>query len=191
MNMKIIGIAGTNGSGKDTVGDILAAKYGYLFVSVADLLREECRRRGLPVERENLRMISAEWRRKFGLGVLVDRAYKQFQSGGDSYRGLVAVPMRNVGEAERIHELGGVLVWVDADPKLRYKRVTERQRSPEDQKTFEQFMAEEAAEMNRPPGADAATLDMAGVKKICDIFIENNTDDLATFQSKIEQALNL
>jgi len=36
--LKIIGLAGTNGSGKDTVGHILADKHGYLFVSVVELL---------------------------------------------------------------------------------------------------------------------------------------------------------
>ena len=62
---KIIGLSGTNGSGKDTVGEMLAAQHGYLFVSVSDLLREEARRRNLPVTREVLRTISAEWRREF------------------------------------------------------------------------------------------------------------------------------
>ena len=73
--LQIIGIAGTNGAGKDTVGELLAEHYGYLFVSVTELLRAEARRRGLPVEREVLRSISAEWRRELGLGVLVDKAY--------------------------------------------------------------------------------------------------------------------
>jgi cytidylate kinase len=61
---KVIGISGTNGSGKDTLGRALSLRHNFLFVSVTDLLREEARRRGLAIERENLRMISAEWRRK-------------------------------------------------------------------------------------------------------------------------------
>jgi dephospho-CoA kinase len=146
-NIKLLGISGTNGSGKDSLGEMLAKRHGWLFVSVADLLREEARRRGLPIERENLRAIGVEWRREFGLGVLVDKAFEQFNQSKDKYKGLAVVPMRNPGEAQRVKELGGKLVWIDADPKIRYKRISSRLRSAEDNKTFEQFTAEEEIEM--------------------------------------------
>lgn len=187
--MIIFGIAGTNGAGKDSIGAMAAERHGFLFVSGSDMLREECRKRGLPVERENLRMISAEWRRKYGLGVLVDRAVEQAEKGG--YKGIVTSPMRNVGEAKRIHELGGTLVWVDADPKIRYERATSRNRSDEDKKSFEDFLAEEKIEMTRPEGGDEATLDMLGVKEICDIFLENNGNDIEAFKDAAEKALAL
>ena len=86
--MKLIGIAGTNGSGKDTVGQILAEKHGWFFISVSDLLRDECRTRGLEVSRENLRGISAEWRREGGLGVLVDKAVEVFERAGENHAGV-------------------------------------------------------------------------------------------------------
>ncbi|MDQ5971973.1 MAG: hypothetical protein QG553_132 [Patescibacteria group bacterium] len=185
--MKLIGLSGTNGAGKDSVGEVLAKKHGWLFISVSDLLREEARRRGLPIEREVLRTISAEWRREHGLGVLVDKAVDQFNEAKGKYRGVVAIPMRNVGEAERVHELGGTLVWVDADPKVRYQRIFSRKRSDEDNKTFEEFMAEEAAEMTQ--SGDEATLNMSGVKAICDIFLQNNGDDIEAFKRAAEDLL--
>lgn len=185
----IVGIGGTNGSGKDTVGHMLAERHGYLFVSVSDLLRDEARKRGLPVEREVLRMVSAEWRREHGLGVLVDRAMQLYESQRDKYKGVVACPMRNVGEAARIHELGGSLIWVDADPKIRYERITSRFRTAEDDKTYEQFLAEEQAEMYQ--SGDEATLNLAGVKAISDIFLENNGHDIETFKDDAEKALEL
>lgn len=186
--MKIIGIAGTNGSGKDTVGEILANDYGWLFVSVADFLREEAKKRGLPIEREILRTISAEWRRQRGLGVLIDKAVKLFEQSKGKYKGLVVSPMRNPGEAQSVKDLGGSLVWVDADPKVRYERITKRQRSTEDQKTFEQFLAEERAEMQH--SGDEATLSLGDVKAKADIFIENN-GTLEEFKQAINQALKL
>ncbi|HTE21439.1 MAG TPA: AAA family ATPase [Candidatus Limnocylindria bacterium] len=187
--MKIIGLCGTNGAGKGTVGEMLVERHGFLFVSVSDLLREEARRRGLPVEREVLRTISAEWRREFGLGVLVDKAKEAFDRAGDKYKGLVVDPMRNPGEAQHLKDLGGVLVWVDADPRVRYGRIFSRKRSKEDDKTFEQFMAEEQAEMTTQ--GDAATLNMSAVKGKADIFLENNSDDLEAFKSQAEQQLAL
>lgn len=192
--LSIIGLAGTNGSGKDTVGHILADKHRYLFVSVTDILRDELKRRGLEVNRENLRSLSAEWRRESGqLGVLVDKAVEQYQQAAKKYSGVAMASLRNPGEADRVHELGGKMVWVDADLHVRYERIQKnaaaRGRAEEDDKTFEQFLAEEQAEMNQ--SGDEATLSMSGVRDKCDVFIMNDGTDMKKLQTKIEESLGL
>jgi dephospho-CoA kinase len=186
--IKLIGVAGTNGSGKDSLGNMLQERHSWLFVSVSDLLRDEARKRGLPIEREVLRTISAEWRRKYGLGVLVDKAVALLNKSGDKYTGVVAIPMRNPGEAQKVKDLGGILLWIDADPKIRYKRIYSRKRSAEDNKTFEQFLREEHDEMDHL-GGDEATLSLAGVKDIADIFLENNGNDIEAFKDYAEKTL--
>lgn len=188
MASKIIGVSGTNGSGKDVLGQILAEHYNYLFISVADLLRAEAKKRGLEPLRENLRTISAEWRRDKGLGVLVDMAVAEFKADGNQHSGLVLGSIRNRGEAGRLHELGGQLVWVDAEQKLRYERVAGRERDAESRMTYEQFIANESAEMNQ--SGDETTLGLAEVKAAADVFIENN-GSLKDFRQAIEKALNL
>ena len=185
--MKIFGVAGTNGAGKDSVGEMLVEKHSFMVVSVSDLLREEARKRNLPIEREVLRSISAEWRRDFGLGVLVDRAVEQYKKSPHRYKGLVAIPMRNVGEAKRIHELGGTLVWVDASPEVRYRRIFNRQRSAEDDKTYEEFLAEEQEEMTQ--SGDESTLNMFGVKAICDVSLVNNDSNIDAFKDQTDEIL--
>jgi dephospho-CoA kinase len=80
-------------------------------------------------------------------------------------------------------------VWIDADPKVRYERMTQRQRSAEDKKTFEQFIAEEQAEMQH--SGDAAALSMADVKAMADIFLQNDSNDAKAFESAAEKALQL
>jgi cytidylate kinase len=72
-NIKLIGISGTNGSGKDSLGHMLAERYGWLFVPATDILRTELQKQGLPIERENLRNLGNEWRREYGAGVLIDK----------------------------------------------------------------------------------------------------------------------
>lgn len=187
---KIIGLSGTNGSGKDTVGHVLALKHKFLFVSVTDLLREEAKRRGLDVSRENLRLISAEWRRKYGYGVLVDRAYNYYKELEEEYAGLAISSLRNPHEADRVHELGGLVIWVDANAKTRYERIqrnlAERGRSQEDSKTFEQFQIEEEVEMHTPPGGDDANLNMGAVKVRSDMVINNEGSDLEEFANFID-----
>ena len=155
------------------------------------MLRKEARKRGLSVERENLRTISAEWRRESGLGVLIEKAIEHLDELQADYRGLVVASLRNPGEADKIHELGGQVVWVDADPRIRYDRIQthaiERDRAEEDNKTFNQFLAEEAAEMTTT--GDAATLNMSGVKEKSDVFILNNGMDIQTFKNDSETVL--
>jgi len=187
-SMRLIGISGTNGSGKDTIGKLLAEKFGYMFIPATDMLRDELAKRGLPPAREHMRELSAEWRRESGLGVLIDKAISQFETSHKVYAGLAVASLRNPGEADRIHQLGGVLVWVDADPRFRYDRLQasthsrDAERAVDDRKTFGQFLSEEAEEMHRQPGSDEATLDMSSVKSKADIFLENtysNMDDLS------------
>lgn len=189
--MKIIGLSGTNGSGKDTVGHMLVDRHNFLFVSLTDMLRHEAKKRNLSLERENLRMISAEWRRKSGLGVLIDKGVEYFNERGEGYAGLVMASLRNPGEADRVHDLGGTVVWVDADPRVRYDRIqahkAERNRAEEDNRTYEEFLADEAAEMT--PSGDAATLNMAAVKERSDVFIENSGTNIDDFCVAAEQQL--
>ncbi len=190
--MTIIGLSGPNGSGKDAVGLLLAAKHEFLFISVSDLLRDELQKRGLSAERQNMRALSAEWRREFGLSVLVDQAKKTFDGVSTSYKGLVVASLRNPYEADRIHELGGTMVWVDADPRVRFERLqnAKRQgRQGDDDKTFEQFLAEERVEMQ--PSGDAATLNMSAVKERSDKIIVNDTANMEVLEQGVEEALGL
>ncbi len=169
--MKLIGIGGTNGSGKDTLGEILQDKYGWKFISLTDVLRDIARQRGLPIGRENLRQISAELREEHSTGVMIDLVAGTYKNLGQDYEGLVTASLRNDGEADRIHELGGKVIWIDADPKLRYKRIVSRSRS-DDTVSFEEFIKQEQIEMH---GAkNEFELRSADVKDKSDIFIEND-----------------
>lgn len=193
--MKIIGLSGTNGSGKDALGYMLAERHKFLFISGSDILRGEARARGQEPAREVLRAISAEWRRESGsLGVIIDKAVELYKQVADQYPGgLVIASLRNPGEADRVHELNGVVVWLDADARVRYDRIqahaAERNRAEEDNKTFEQFLSEEADEMTTT--GDSATLNMSAVKDRADIFVNNNGDDIEAFKDEAELALKL
>jgi dephospho-CoA kinase len=193
--LQVIGLAGTNGSGKDTVGHLLVKAHGYMFVTVTDLLRAEAVRRTLKTERQVLRTISSQWRRELGLGVLVDKAIAEYEKKSDEYSGVVVASLRNPGEADRIHEFGGTMLWIDGDPHIRYKRIqanaVQRNRAEEDNKSFTEFQAEESIEMNPPAGSDSASLNMSEVKNRCDAVIINNSQDLVLLQRAIDSVLDL
>jgi dephospho-CoA kinase len=192
MKTNIIGISGTNGSGKDTVGQILVEQFNYVFISVTDLLRQEARQRGLEPDRDTLRTISAEWRRQTGLGVLVDKAVAAFSLQTNDGK-LALASLRNHGEVDRVHELGGIVLWLDAQPRLRYDRIqanaATRNRVAEDQRTFDQFLADEQVEMQA--SGDAATLDMLQVKAQADIVIINDFSNIPTLAQEVTRRLKL
>jgi dephospho-CoA kinase len=188
----IIGLSGTNGSGKDTVGLMLQENHGYLFVSMTDVLRAELKRQGFPADREHLRELSASWRREFGYGVLIDRAMDVFNAQPQGkYKGVVIASLRNPFEVDRVHELGGVVWWLDADPLLRFTRIkanaASRARAEEDEKTYEQFLSEEQAEMHST--GDAATLNMAAVRDKCDVKMQNGGSGLDLLAQEVSALL--
>jgi len=185
--IKLIGIGGTDGSGKDSLGEMLAERHGWMYVSVTDILRDEARRRGIPLRRDTLREISAEWRREFGLGVLVDKALVIYKKSSGKHNGLAMASLRNSGEVDRLHELGGTMVWADADPQVRYQRVSGRNRGTEDHITYEEFLAEEKAQSHH--GGDKHALSLNDVKSKADIFIENNGNDIEKFKTEAEKVL--
>lgn len=190
----IIGLSGTNGSGKDTVGLLLSQQFGFLFISVSDLIRAELVRRGQSTERANTRALSSEWRQKFGLSVLVDRAVEAFAPVADKYAGLVISSLRNPYEPKRVHELGGTVLWIDADPKTRYQRLTDIKRDGrgvDDNKSFEQFLADEAIEMRPPQDGDDTSLNMSAVREQCDLLIKNDGLTISQLADLLQDKLEL
>jgi dephospho-CoA kinase len=189
----LIGLSGTNGSGKDTVAHMLVERHGFLFAGASEMFVIELKKRGWPIDREHKSKLSAEWRREFGLAVVVDKALEMYHESPGKYRGLVVGSLRHPAEADRVHELGGKVVWADADPKVRYKRITSgnRGRADEDNKTFEEFLAEEEREMHRQAGADDATLNMAAVKDRVDVFLMNDGTNIEAFKDYADKTLGI
>lgn len=181
---RVIGISGTNGSGKDSTGHLLERKAGFKFVSITDILRHEATKRGLPIEREVLREISREWREARGGGVLVEETIAHYEKTyqKDFPAGIVIASLRNHAEPDAIHEHGGTVLWIDADPKLRYERIQRNKsargesRALEDNKTFEEFVAEENSEMFGYSD-DPNSLKTVDVKNKSDITVINEIMD--------------
>ena len=92
-----------------------------------------------------------------------------------------------------MHELGGIVVWVDANARTRYERIQRnldsRGRANEDRKTFEQFEVEEQIEMRTPPGGDDANLNMGAVKNRVDLVINNEGTNLEEFENFVDEQL--
>lgn len=192
---KIVGISGTNGAGKDTLGELLAERSGYHFHSVSELLRAELTRQDKAITRENQSALSKQWRNESGdNGIMFTKAIEAYlqEKEEKGYQGLALVNMRHPGEVETIHKYGGVAVWVDADQRRRYERIQSANRDrADDRVTFEQFQAEEHREMYPPADAPSGTLNMAAVRDIADIHINNNFDSIEAYEEYLIKEFEL
>lgn len=190
---EIIGIAGTNGAGKDALGHLLAEAKNYHLVSASDILRDELRRTGVPLERENLAALSQRWRVESNdTGILTVKAMEQYEREKESYNGLAIISLRHPEEAERIKQHGGVIVWVDADQRHRYDRLQQGNRGrSEDHVSFEEFKKAEYREMHPDSDATHGALNMKGVKDLADVFVENDFPTIEGYHNHLRDRFEL
>ncbi|MDD5127732.1 MAG: AAA family ATPase [Dehalococcoidales bacterium] len=145
--MKIIGVVGKNGSGKDEVLKYLRDKYGVPFLATGDMVRAVAAREGRELSRENLREISERYFAKYGKGCFVKLVAEEIKKNGWNIAGISGI--RAGEDIEILQGIFGkdfVLVNVFVtDPHQRYLRMRSRgeARDPLD---YAQFQRQEEAE---------------------------------------------
>lgn len=164
----IIGITGTDGAGKGAVVEYLVDKKGFVHYSARALITAEIQARGLPVNREHMRLVANDMRGTHGLDVIVTTALKRMQE--DGVHDAIIESIRAVKEVDTLHANDGILLAVDADQRMRYERIMSRQ-SESDQVSFQDFVAQEQLEMNDP---DPNGMQKAQVIEMADYTIMNN-----------------
>ncbi len=164
----IVGITGTDGSGKGSVVSYLVTQYGFTHYSSREFIVAEIVRRGLPVDRNQMRLTANEMRAVQGNDVVVRHALDKMKD--DAAEKVVIESIRATAEAETLIRYGGVLLAIDADQVVRYTRVQGR-RSATDQVSFEQFVAHELLEKNDP---DPHGMQKGKVMELADYTIIND-----------------
>ena len=143
----VVGLAGTNASGKSLVGRFLKGA-GYEYVSLSDGVRSEAAARRLATSRENLIMVANDLRRAFGPSVLAERVAAMF-----SKERYAVDSIRSPFEVDVLKKTGRfLLLGVDAPITLRYERARARGRD-ESAETLEDFARIEARERTTDPAA--------------------------------------
>ncbi len=184
----IIGISGTFSSGQDTLGQYLQDNYGFLRVSTSDIVREVAKEQRYSIERPILVEVASELRRKYGGGILVQRALDRYHNSIQQYSGVVITGIRSLGEAKEIKTAGGVIVFTDAPFEDRYNRMKARARDAEATITTEEFKKREEQEAST--GALDTDFNREKIREVADIFITNEATE-AEFFEKAVQALKL
>ncbi len=137
----IIGLTGTNASGKGSAADYLVKK-GFRYYSLSDELRKLLKKRRITDTRENLIEAGRYYRSKYGLGYLA-----KIVAGKIKSKNVVVDSIRNLGEISELKKLKDFrLIALDAPVKMRFERARRRM-SQRDQKTFAEFVEREKEEL--------------------------------------------
>ena len=143
--MIIIGITGTNGSGKGTVVDFLVQEKGFVHYSVRGYLLEIIRQKGLPENRDSMISVANTLREENDSpSYIIDQLFERAEQSG---RNCIIESIRTIGEIKSLKAKGKFyLIAVEADPEIRYQRILLR-KSETDQISYETFLENEKREM--------------------------------------------
>jgi dephospho-CoA kinase len=137
---RLIGLTGTNGSGKGEAAAYFKKK-GYAYFSLSDVIRDALRNDGKEDTRDNLIEKGNKLRKKYGPDILARLAMEKVEDK------TVIDSIRNPSEVKYLRkEKEFILLAIDAPVELRYERVKRRGRQ-ESASTLEEFIKKEKEEM--------------------------------------------
>ncbi|MCX6720644.1 MAG: AAA family ATPase [Candidatus Staskawiczbacteria bacterium] len=162
---KIIGLIGEMGAGKDTFCDFVRANYqNVYFLKFSDALTEVLKMFFDEVKREDQQWLSSALRERFGQDILVKALVKKIEKISDGI--IILNGVRRPDDFKALKSIGGKLIYVTADQKLRWERVKTRGEKADDDVPFEKFV-----EMGK---AEAESL-ITTIGAEADLKIENNS----------------
>ena len=180
--MIIIGITGTLGAGKGTIVEYLVNNKGFKHYSVRQFLIEEIKKQGLQVNRDTMTEVANELRAKYSPSYIIEQLYKTAESNSGN---AIIESIRTPGEVEFLKRQGNFyLIAVDADPQIRYDRITLRA-SETDHISFETFIANEKREFTT---SDPNKQNLSLCIQLADIVIQNN-GNIVELQQQLENKL--
>jgi len=139
---KLIGLTGTNSSGKGESAAFFKAR-GYSYFSLSDIIRDELSWEQQEITRDNLIQKGNQLREEYGADILSRRVMKKVDGKAviDSIRNLKEIAYLRAQE-------GFILLAIDAPVEIRYTRAKQRGRN-ESASTLEEFIAKEEEEMRQ------------------------------------------
>lgn len=149
--------------------------------SLSDIIREEARARGIETKRESLIALGNELRKKYGAGILAQRALQRMGDVRNVGKEVVIFDsIRNPAEIKVLRDALGkdiIFIWIDAPLEIRYLRAKERGREGGGEGkgeggSFAEFVSQDMAEaaQNKP----AYESNVAACKGYADYVIIND-----------------
>lgn len=176
----LIGITGTNGSGKGAVVEYLIAAKRYSHFSGRSVILEEIQKQGIVPKRSNFRDVANNLRKEHGPAYIMERLYAM----AEGEENVVLESVRTIGEAEFLKSKGAKILAVDAKKETRYERVLSMNHD-EVPLSFQDFQLMEDREMSSSEPWD---MNVFGVMQLADAHIEND-GTLDELHDQVDRAL--
>ncbi|WP_246984825.1 AAA family ATPase [Halorientalis marina] len=176
--MTVIGTVGLPGSGKGEAAEV-ARERGIPVVTMGDVIRRECRDRGLdPAQHHG--EIAQKLREENGPAAIAERSLPLIEAELDDAETVLVDGLRSGVELDAFRDRFGeefVLVSIEAPFEVRRERLDERGRDDTDSESLEERDERELG------------FGMGEAMDRADVTIEN-TDSLARFRERITALLN-
>jgi len=172
----LIGLTGEMGAGKDTFCQHVqeVSKQPAFCFKFSDPLSEVLRIFFDSVSREDQQWLAVVLRERFGKDILAKAIEKKIASTSEGLIILNGIRYRE--EFNMIKKMGGKIIYITADSKLRWQRLLDRGEKKDDRAPYEKFLELEKA-------ATESLIQEMG--KEADYKIENN-GSLEEFHQKID-----
>ncbi len=140
----VIGLVGETGSGKDTVANYLAEKYGARLMRFADPLKDTLKIYFDQFSKDDQQWLAIQFRKRFGNDVLGKALRKKVEQG----EGLISINgLRMPEDYDFVKSFSpSFVIYITADQKLRWERTIGRGEKTDDNMDFEYFQELEKAE---------------------------------------------
>jgi dephospho-CoA kinase len=173
--MKLLCVTGKKGSGKSIIIGI-ASRHGIRSLEMHDPVYDEMRRKDIPLTHDNIIRFAEGLRKNRDFGIVARMMLKKIRKEKIKDKMLIICGIRHPDEVMEFRKKYDCLfLAIDADPKIRFRRIMSRARN-EDSRTLEQFMKKEQSE-NKMLGIDKAM-------EPADITITNNRN-MREFSEKL------
>jgi len=177
---KIIGLVGQIAAGKGTVAKYLEDSYNAKTFKFSTALRDVLKRLHIDISRNNMQDISTILRQKFGEDLLAKVIANDVEK--DDSEIIVVDGIRRMADIKHLTKLENfILVSIEGDPEIRYKRLVARnENAGDDKKTYEEFLEDQQREAE----AEIPVV-MKNAKKIT-----NNNADFNNLYDQIDKIIN-
>ncbi|MEA2006970.1 MAG: AAA family ATPase [Patescibacteria group bacterium] len=173
MKKTIVGLVGETGSGKDTVADYLEKEYGATLMRFADPIKDTLSIYFDKLSKKDQQWLYGVFKDRFGADILSRAMKKRIE---DADNGLIIVNgVRMPSDYEFIREFeSSKILYITAQEKIRWQRVTGRGEKSDDQLPFESFQAlnEKETEVHVPKIGEKADCIIDNEKDLEYLLIE-------------------
>lgn len=178
--MTVFATVGYPGSGKGEAARV-ATEEGIPVVTLGDVIRNECRSRGLPLTEDALGIVATTLREHGGPAAIADRALPLVEATHRAYGTVLIDGIRGHAEVEYLQAALGnrlQLIAVDAPFDVRLERIVNRGRDP---------TATDAADLERRDRREEG-YGMAEAFEAADVVVDNS-DSLASYRQALRTHL--